>query len=109
MWKQIKLLENHSDLLAMSIYVNLGICDICSFKQDFTSCRLLQKVERTKESGFTRARWSDNGNNLALTDICGNSIQNLIGSKRFFQILYLDQNFTLINAHWFSVSSPVYS
>ena len=46
---------------------------------------------------------------FALTDICGNSIQNLIGSKRFFQILYLDQNFTLINAHWFSVSSPVYS
>ena len=45
----------------------------------------------------------------ALTNICGNSIQNLIGSKRFFQILYLDQNFTLINAHWFSVSSPVYS
>ena len=109
MWKQVKLLENHSDFLAVTIYVNLRICNIRSFKQDFSSGWLLQKIQGKKKSRFTGTRWSDNGNNLALTDICGNSIQYLVGSKRFCQILDLDQNFTLINAHWFSVSSPVYS
>ena len=108
-WKQVKLLENHSDFLAVTVNVNLGISNVRSLKQDFAACGHFQKIQGTKEGGFSGTGRSDNGNNLALTDICGNSIQYLVCSKCFLQILYLDQNFALINAHWFSVSSPVYS
>ena len=35
MWKKIKLLEYHSDLLTMTVDIHLGICDVGSLKEDF--------------------------------------------------------------------------
>ena len=45
MRKKIKLLKYHSDLLTVSVNVNLRICNISSLKEDLTACRNLQKIQ----------------------------------------------------------------
>ena len=61
MWKKIKLLEYHSDLLTMTVDIHLGICDVGSLKEDFSPGRLLKEIQGTDECRFTTAGWSDNG------------------------------------------------
>ena len=107
MRKKIKLLEYHSNLLTVSVNVNLRICNISSFKEDLTACRNLQKIQGSQESRFTGTGRTNDGYYFSLTDICCYSIENLICTKSFLQILYLDQY--ILIAHWFLISFPVYS
>ena len=49
MWEQIKVLEDHSDLLTIGINIQMLICDIIALKVDLAARRHFQKIEGTQE------------------------------------------------------------
>ena len=107
MWKKIKLLEYHSDLLTMTVDIHLGICDVGSLKEDFSPGRLLKEIQGTEECRFTTAGWSDNGYYFTSADLCGDPVENLIAAIGLFKSLYIQKHF-ITYAHWFSASFQVF-
>ena len=89
MWKQIELLKYHTDFLTVAVDINLRICNIHTFKKNLATGWDFQKVQRTKKGRFSGTGWADDCYHFTLTDICGDTVQNLVIIKLLLQSLYL--------------------
>ena len=89
MWKQIELLKYHTDFLTVAVDINLRICNIHTFKKNLSAGWNFQKVQRTKKGRFSGTGWADDCYHFTLTDICGDTVQNLVIIKLLLQSLYL--------------------
>ena len=107
MWKKIKLLEYHSDLLSVTVDIYLRICDISSLKKDFSPGWLLKKIQRTEKCGFTTAGRSDDGYYFTATDLCGDPVKDLIAAVGLLKSLHV-KKYLITYAHCFSASSQVF-
>ena len=93
--KEIKLLENHTDVFSVLVNVDTHICDVVAIEVDGAACGVLHTVKTTKESRLTRAGCTENNHLLTLGYIEIDAAQNRIAIlKDLFKSLYANNVFT---------------
>ena len=74
MREQIEVLKNHAHFAAVEIYVRFCVRKLLAFKDDCTRGRVFKQIERAEEGGLSAAGRTDNYDNLAFGNGCGNSV-----------------------------------
>lgn len=93
--EEVELLEDHPHPGADLVDVASSRQEIFAFEKDLALVRPLKQVETAKEGGLASAGRADDGDDVALLDIQGDSLQYRHALVAFLEGTNLQQNFSL--------------
>ena len=91
--EQVELLENHSHMAALNVYVNFQIAKVVALEKYVAVSRVFKHIQTTEESTLTTAGRSDNRNLFALINFVADIIQNLQLPEMLGKVLNFYQSF----------------
>lgn len=84
--KEVELLEDHSHMAAMDVYIDLHICDIYAIEDYMTRGGILHTVKATKEGRLSAAGGTYNADDIALIYSDADALKDFKLTEAFFEI-----------------------
>ena len=84
--EEVERLEHHAHLLAQAVDGIASGKDVLAIDDDAAAGGRVEQVEGTQEGALARARWADDGDDLAPADICGDVAQHVEAAVTLLQV-----------------------
>lgn len=88
--ENVKMLEDHAQMLTILVYVDRTIRDIGVSEQDGAGVRGFQQIQAAEKGAFSAAAGTNDRDYFAFVNSFRNPFQDFQLSKGFCQIVYLD-------------------
>ena len=97
--EQVEVLEHHADILAHFVQIGFLVGQVVAIHNDCAAGDFFQAVQAAQKSRLAAAGGAEDDNDLALIDIRRHIAQDLEVAEVFFQMLNVNFDILLIDAH----------
>ena len=103
--EQVELLEHHAHLLAVNVYVYLGVGDVRALKQHLSAGGPVEQVEAAQERRFPGTGRSDHDHDLPFADLRVDAVERADVAEIHLQVFRFNQN---VSGHCYAASFPAW-